>query len=191
MLFYDDPDYDYSQFLNRWGNTLLTGSKVKVVYHIGSSFWRSADDTVMLPTPNFIVRTVNPVWRLPATVHKAQVEGRFIGIARHDFINRVDFDALYEFCAQWHEFGWTPSPLSLEREHPYRAFEALGDLVRIIEVPAGTNWAGPQYLGRIPNGVSTDRFLPGDLQRYNSRQRYFDAPVPYKDLDETKVSKWW
>lgn len=175
---------DYYQFLNEWARVLLTASSAKVIYYIGSCVWMPADDFSTRPVPNFIVRTVNPMWRLSDTA--------FTGEARHDFIDQVDPVALREFYARWCHFGWTPLPVSEAGDHDRLTTDTPGEYVRIIEVPAGTEWGGPQFLDRIPNGVSVKRIQQTTLQRYNEKVGQLDTAMSYEDPgDESTIAKRW
>lgn len=176
---------DYYQFLNEWARVLLTASIAKAIYYIGSCVWMPADDFSTRPVPNFIVRTTNPLWQLS--------DNALTGEARHDFVEKTDPVALREFYARWGHFGWTPAPTpEAAGGHHQLVLDTPGEYVRIIEAPAGIEWGGPQFLDRIPNGVSVKRIHQTMLQRYNEKLGQLGTSMPYDEpRDESSVTKWW
>lgn len=175
---------DYYQFLNEWARVLLTASTAKVVYYIGSCVWMPADDFSTRPVPNFIVRTTNPSWQ--------SSKNALTGEARHDFVEQTNPTALKEFYERWNVFGWTPVPASEAGGLDRLATDTPDEYVRIIEVPAGLEWGGPQFLDRIPNGVSVKRIQQTMLQRYNEKVGQLGISMSYENPDdESAIAKRW
>lgn len=171
-------DRQYGMFLADLAKVLLTVSTVRVVYLAGLELQLVTGESshLMRVVPNFVVRTTDPLWQ--------EVAGSPHGRAGHDLIELADAQALEEFLSKWYSVGLTPAPTFGELQ---LIFGNLSDFVRIVEVPATASWAGPEYLGEIPDGISVERPDAKSLRRYNAAIEQLEPPADYRPIDESYV----
>lgn len=173
----------YEDFLADWAATLLTGPGARAVYYVGTSLWVPSDGSSANVRPNFIVRTEDEYW----DKFEAEHSGMPVGRARHDFVKELDPAAKQALYIKWHKTGFTPPPLPTDNTWARLYIEEPGTHVRIIDVPASGSWAGPEYLQRIPDGVSVDRIHQESLRRYDPAHHKLEPAAHYWSRDERRV----
>lgn len=171
MISFNEPEFE--GYIAEWAEILLTAPKVTTVYYVGVTLWLPSAGTGLQVIPNFIVRTDDEYWET--------VSGLPHGRANHMLVTQVDQKELQEFYGRWSAKGWSPMPTT---SLGIPDFTEPHEHIRIIEVPAGSSWSGPEFLSRIKDGLSVGHTHQEALRRYDSATRKLEEPRHYWACDE-------
>ncbi len=174
----------FENFLTDWARVLMSIPQVTSVFYVGTTAWYSADGRSQF-TPNFVVRTTDPFWD-----QFGEDGGMPNGRAAHMLPVQADENIMAEFCARWRETGWAPSHRDdnmLFGKSLWAAQFENGGVVRIVEAPATRTWAGPEYLRRIPGGISNEFVFEEVLRYFDPEMNTLMPPRRYLFIDHPNV----